>query len=293
MKIELPLLIPAAGLGSRLFPATWGIPKELFPLGNKPALHYLLEEALMADIKDIYCVTSPRKEALITYLSYKKDLNNIPLTKDESDRLINLDFVNSSLNYKFFVQSMAKGVGNAMLCAYSELKEKDFFCMAYPDDIISNLSSGLNALVNVHKEFKCTVIAVEKVPRSKVNSYGIIEYNNIIKKNIFNVNKIVEKPKEENAPSEYAVIGRYILSNNILKNINNMEAPCFITAINDSIKNGELVVALLLDTQRYDIGSVSGWIDAVNALNNNNISNNDLYIPNLNDYLKAESLESK
>lgn len=288
MKIDLPLLIPAAGLGSRLFPVTWGIPKELFPLGNKPALHYLLEEALIANIKEIYCVTSPRKEALIKYLSYKKDLNIIPLSKDESDKLINLDFINSSLNYKFFVQSTAKGVGNAMLCAYDELKEKDFFCMAYPDDIISNLNLGINSLVNVHKEFKCTVIAVEKVLKSKVSSYGIIKYDNVIEKNIFNVNQIIEKPKEENAPSEYAIIGRYILSNNILKNIKNMEIPCFITALNNSIKNGELVLALLLDTQRYDIGSVSGWIDAVNALNNNN-----LYIPNLNDYIIAESLESK
>lgn len=279
-----PILIPAAGLGSRLFPATWGIPKELFPLGNKPALHYVLEEALLANIKNIICITSPRKEALITYLTYKNKNNNIFLTKDEAERLIPLDILNNSLNYEFVVQNSPKGVGNAILCAYDILKKNDFFCMAYPDDIILNSYSGLNALLKIHKEYNCSVIAVEKIPYNKINSYGVISYSKEISNGLFLVNNIVEKPSKESAPSEYGIIGRYIMHNNVLNYIKeDTQNACFVTSLNKMIKNNEIIIAVCIDSVRFDIGTVDGWIHAVNALNKN-----DFYINSINNTKNSE-----
>jgi UTP--glucose-1-phosphate uridylyltransferase len=272
MNINIPLLIPCAGLGSRLFPASWAVPKELFPLGNKPALHYILEEAILAQIKNVFFITSSRKEAITTYLSYKNSNNVIPLTNDESSRLSSLDIINNVLNYQFFCQNKANGVGDAMLCAYNELIKKDFFCMAYPDDILENQVYGLSSLMNVYKKYNCSVIAVEKVPADKINTYGVIKYDKEIESGIFNVLNIIEKPKI--APSEYGIVGRYVLSSEIIKIMKSkQEQPCFISALNYLLNEGKPILAILLETKRYDIGTPEGWIMAINGINNTSALN--------------------
>jgi UTP--glucose-1-phosphate uridylyltransferase len=283
MNINLPLLIPCGGLGSRLFPASWAVPKELFPLGNKPALHYILEEAILAQIKNVFFITSSRKEAITTYLTYKNSSNNIKLTNDEMSRLSSLDLINNVLSYKFFCQNNANGVGDAILCSYSELMQNNFFCMAYPDDILENQICGLSALINAHKKYNCSVIAVEKVPLNKINTYGVIKYDKEIEAGIFNVLNILEKPKI--APSEYGIVGRYVLSSEILKIMKNkQENPCFISALNYLLNEGKQVIAVLLETKRYDIGTPEGWINAINGISlykNINIYSNKENISNI------------
>ena len=149
--INLPLIIPAAGIGSRLFPVTWAVPKELLPINNKPALHYVLLEALRANIKDIICITSPRKESLVSYLTYKNDQNFVKLSSDEQSRLNELDELNSKMKYTFKIQKQPLGVGHAILLS-EDLIKSDFFCIAYPDDILINNDIGfidLNIVVQV------------------------------------------------------------------------------------------------------------------------------------------------
>lgn len=270
MNTTIPLLVPAAGLGSRLFPATWGIPKELFPLGNKPALHFLLEEALCAGIHKTICITSPRKEALVSYLSYKKHSNEVPLTSEEAKRLDILDSLNKQMNYSFVTQNTAYGVGDAMMCAYDELAQYDYFCMAYPDDVLLYEYSGLSQLIKIHKMYQTSVIAIEKVALEKIHAYGVIGYEHQISNHVFDITHIIEKPKKEIAPSLYGIVGRYLMSRNILEIIKNSEKKCFISALNEHIAQGNKILAVILNGPRYDIGTVNGWIEAVNAFHSKN-----------------------
>lgn len=266
---SIPLLIPAAGYGSRLFPVTWGVPKELFPLGNKPAIDFLLEEAYEANIKDVIIVTSSRKETLFKYLNYKKGINDYFLNNEESEKLDCLNKMNERFNYNFCFQEFALGVGNAILCAKEFIKNNDFFFMGYPDDVIVNSKKGFLSLIEIHKKYNCSIIALEKIDIEKISSYGVISYNNEIDNGIFEIKKIVEKPKSDEAPSDLAVIGRYILSKEILNYLDKQEnnKPCFIKAINDYLLSGNKILAVELKTLRYDIGTVYGWINAINGIN--------------------------
>ncbi len=266
---SLPLIIPAAGRGSRLFPASWAIPKELFPLGNKPALHYLLEEARCASIRDIVCIASPRKEALSTYLQYEQSHADLhELLPTEAQRLTILDELNKSFSYSFAVQEHAKGVGDGMLLAKNMIKSP-FFCMAYPDDILENFHEGLKKMIAAHIKYDCSIIAVEKVPLERLNAYGVISCGKYVDENLIEVKSIVEKPSTGSAPSEYGIVGRYLLTKDIFELLEEQKSnsPCFITALNELMHQGKKVMALVLQTTRYDIGTVPGWINAVCALN--------------------------
>lgn len=266
--MNFSLLICAGGLGSRLFPVTWAIPKELFPLSNRPALHYVLEEALAANISDVVFITSPRKEALVGYLTYSHESNNVVKVFEEKKRLDILDELNKKISYQFIIQEKPAGVGNAILKGKKAIT-KDYFFMAHPDDIMKNKQSGILQLKNVFNKYSCSVILVEKVPLEKIHLYGVIQYKNKLGDGLFSVEKIIEKPTIETAPSDYGVVGRYLLSTHVLQNLDNQnqESPCFISAMNDLITQGETILAVEVDCKRYDIGTVPGWLEAIRELN--------------------------
>ena len=267
MTLQYPLLIPAAGIGSRLFPTSWAVPKELFPVGPLPALHYLLQEAQATCIRDVICITSPRKEALMSYLSYDEDNPEVPLTPDEAARLAPLGKLNKYFNYNFQVQSIAHGVGNAMLQGLEQIQSEYFF-MAYPDDLLANIEAGLPALLQAHVAYGGLVIAIERIPRAQAHLYGVVKIKKSFSENVFAIEHIVEKPNTGCAPSEYGIVGRYILSREVLLHLKDQktEKPCFISALNDLIARGQRVLAVVLQSTRYDIGTTAGWIKAVSEL---------------------------
>lgn len=267
---SLSVLIPAAGLGSRLFPVTWAIPKELLPLSNKPALHYVLEEALFASIHNVICVTSPRKEALVSYLTYEHSKHDILNTIEEKKRLDDLDLLNKKITYEFIIQKRPAGIGNAMMLAHGKIKE-DFFCMAYPDDIMITKEAGLPQLIKLYKRYNCSVILVEKVPSERIHLYGVITIKEKIDKKTFYIDSVLEKPTLENAPSLYAVVGRYLLSTTIFSFLEKQQKqnPCWLTGLNDFIAEGNKVIAVEVIGKRYDIGTVSGWLEAIKDFNKN------------------------
>lgn len=272
--LSYPLIIPAAGLGSRLFPATWGIPKELFPLGNKPAIHYILEEAKTAHINNIFCITSPHKESLIRYLQYTHQQNEVTLLPEEQYRLNCLDEINSYMNYTFFTQKKALGVGNALYLTQKKINFYNFFSMAYPDDIIINKHHGLEQLLTIHKLYDCSVIAIQKIPPEKVHLYGMIEGKHLQEDALFKINNIIEKPTLQNTPSFYGVVGRYILSTKIFDFLSEDPQKCFMTALLKLINSHHLVLGIVIEeNMRLDIGTTTGWLEAVNKIN---ISNNTI-----------------
>ena len=265
----LPLVIPAAGIGSRLFPVTWAVPKELLPINNKPALHYVLLEALRANINKIICITSPRKESLVSYLTYKNEQEFIKLSHDELIRLEELNQLNSQMQYFFKIQKKPYGVGNALLLS-AELIETDFFCIAYPDDILIGDQAGFVDLLNIHKKYNSSIILIEKVDIEKIHMYGVVGYSKEIEPGVFQLTNILEKPTKEEAPSLYGIIGRYIMHKDVFLFMKdqNTHNPCNIKAFNKLIENNYSILGVVLKGKRYDIGTLSGWLQTIKAVNN-------------------------
>jgi UTP--glucose-1-phosphate uridylyltransferase len=268
-SIDLSLIIPAAGIGSRLFPVTWAVPKELLPINNKPALHYVLLEALRANINKIICITSPRKESLLGYLTYKKEQELVNLSIEEQGRLEELNKLNLQMNYSFKIQMQPYGVGHAILLSADSITS-DFFCIAYPDDILIGEESGFVDLVKMHIKYNSSIILIEKVDLERIHMYGVVGYSQEIEPGVFKLTKIVEKPKKNEAPSVFAVVGRYIMHKNMfiyMKN-QNTDNPCNIKAFNELIQNNYLVLGVELKGKRYDIGTLNGWLQAIKEINN-------------------------
>jgi UTP--glucose-1-phosphate uridylyltransferase len=265
---DISLVIPAAGLGSRFFPITWGVPKELLPVNNKPVLHYLLFEALKAKIKKVICITAKRKESLISYLTYSHNQSEVILQENERDRLEELDSLNKNFQYSFCIQGEPKGVGDAILKSENEIKT-NFFAIAYPDDLLVGESAGLPQMIEVYKKYNCSVFLVEKVDPNKVDRYGVIAYSREIEPGLFVISKIVEKPSRDEAPSFYAIIGRYIVHRDVFSSMKKKDndTHCNIIAFNDLIQKGYPFFATTLIGQRYDIGSVDGWLNAIKNIN--------------------------
>lgn len=264
----LPLVIPAAGIGSRLFPITWAVPKELLPINNKPVLHYVLAEAMEASIREVICITSPRKESLISYLTYNHKQNVMPLSHQERVRLDELDKLNHFFSYHFCLQSKPYGVGHAIIQAKKYI-HSDFFCIAYPDDILVGIKAGFSQMISVHNKYKASVILIEKVDPQKIHLYGVVGYSAEIEPGVFEVTHIVEKPSKESAPSLYGIIGRYIISTKMFELMEEQKIsnPCNIVAFNELIKRKYRFIGVEVIGKRYDIGTLDGWLATFKSIN--------------------------
>jgi UTP--glucose-1-phosphate uridylyltransferase len=266
----IPLIIPAAGLGSRLFPITWAVPKELLPINNKPGLHYLLHEAYLAGIKNIICITSERKESLISYLTYTHTQQDVTLTNQDILRLSELNTLNTHFNYIFKLQEKPYGVGHAILLAEEAIKT-NYFGIAYPDDILFGKKDiGFSKMLRIHTEHNAPIILIEKVKPEKIHLYGVIGYTKEISPGVFIINKIVEKPSKEDAPSLFGIVGRYIMPKELFYYMKkqNTTSPCNIKALNELIIQGYTMLGVELNGTRFDIGTVDGFLDAVKKINN-------------------------
>jgi UTP--glucose-1-phosphate uridylyltransferase len=267
----IPLLILAAGNGSRMFPAAYGVPKELFPIGNRPGIQIVLEEAKAANIKDIACVISPCKDSIKKYLLYNHSESGYLFNDQEIARLDCLDSFNRHFNYSFVVQDLREkktdGIGYAILCAADKIESNGYFCMAYPDDIFFDVSCGLAEMLKLYDKYKMPIIAVEEIDVSRSSSYGIVSLDAKINDNAYMISGIVEKPDPTFSPSTFGVVGRHLLSTEIfeLMRLQKKQEPCFTVALNELISRRGMI-AMVLNTPRYDIGNIAGYKKAIAAL---------------------------
>jgi UTP--glucose-1-phosphate uridylyltransferase len=262
---QIPLIICAAGLGSRVFPASWALCKELFPLDNKPALHHVLEEALNADIKNVHCIISKYKESIRRYLEYHHEQQEIILNLQEKERLNLLDELNKNFNYYFWYQDSPLGIGNALSLPVDAYQESDYVAIVYPDDIYDNKIHGLSTVMEVCKKYLGSCIALEEIPIEKTFMYGVIDPKKQIDENVYAISRIVEKPSLEETPSNLSIVGRYILHKDLFLYLKKQktEKPCSIRAMNEMIKDGYPFYATKIPARRFDIGSIKGWQEAV------------------------------
>jgi UTP--glucose-1-phosphate uridylyltransferase len=271
MKIKkiTKAVFPVAGLGTRFLPATKSIPKEIMTLVDRPLIQYAIDEARAAGIKEFIFVTSRGKSALEDYFDHAPELEAELKKKNKTDLLDILKDTNMDSGAIAYVrQNRPMGLGHAVWCA-RRLIGNEPFAVLLPDDVIAAETPCLQQMVEAHAETGGCMVAAMEVAPQKTSSYGILD---IAEDNgqIVKVKGMVEKPKQGDAPSNLAVIGRYILTPKILTNLNKIKQGAggeiqLTDAIAQETKKKDGVFGLRFRGQRYDCGSKIGFLQATVA----------------------------
>jgi UTP--glucose-1-phosphate uridylyltransferase len=262
-------IFPVAGLGTRFLPATKSIPKEILSLVDRPLIQYAIDEARDAGIEEFIFVTSRGKSALEDYFDSAPDLEKNLRKKGKHDLLDELrrtDMESGAIAY--IRQREALGLGHAVWCA-RRLVGNEPFAVILPDDVISAEKSCLQQMMECYEEIGGNMVAVMEVPHDKTSAYGIVDVGED-RGNVVSVKGMVEKPEPDKAPSNLAVIGRYILTPKVLKNLNcRVEGAGgeiqLTDAIAREIRQSDDVHGFRFRGQRFDCGSKAGFLQATVA----------------------------
>ena len=270
MKTINKAVFPVAGLGTRFLPATKAIPKEMLPIIDKPLIEYAVEEAVNAGITEIIFITSHTKRAIEDHFDQNFELEEKLLNSGKKNFVekINRDIF-KDIKFTYVRQKTQNGLGDAILHAEHLIQEEPF-AIILADDLIINHQSCTSQLINIYKEHQCSVIGVNEVPENETEKYGVISIDKSTSTNkTFLLKDIIEKPKT-NAPSNLAVVGRYILSSSIFKYLNNL-APSVggEVQLTDAIKlmlDDEKVIGHIYEGAHFDCGSRHGYVNAIKYL---------------------------
>ena len=259
-------IIPLAGLGTRLLPLTSVLPKELLPINGKPGLEYILEEGIDAGIKEFIFIISNKKKEIKKYF-YSDSFYKKIIKKKSKDKRLKREFLKIRKYkkiIKFVYQNIPRGTGDAVLKCKNYVKSK-YFLMILPDDLIIKNNCSLS-MIKLHKKYKSSVIASKKVKKKDVSRWGIFNLKKFNKNNFF-IKDVVEKPSLKNAPSNHAVIGRYILPKKIFKILQNQKpgqnGEIHITdAIKTLIDKKEKFIGHVFSGKYLDCGTLKGYINS-------------------------------
>jgi len=272
-------LFPAAGYGTRFLPATKAVPKEMLPILTKPLLQYGVEEALSAGITNMAIVTGRGKRAIEDHFDNSFELES-QLNGTSKERFLKeITEIIKKSTFTYVRQKQILGLGHAILTGKPLIGEEPFAVILADDLCDCTENSVISQMIEIYKQYQCSVVAIEEVPINQTKKYGIIAGNLLDNSsNVYQVTKMVEKPEEKNAPSNMAIIGRYILTPdifNILKNIKpDKNGEIQITdALKIQAKRGQ-VIAYKFKGTRFDCGSVKGYLDATNHFAKNHRINN-------------------
>lgn len=262
-------IFPVAGLGTRFLPATKSIPKEIMTLVDRPLIQYAIDEARAAGIKEFIFVTSRGKGALEDYFDHAPELESTLRKAGKDDLLEILKSTNMESGAIAYIrQHRAMGLGHAVWCA-KRLVGNEPFAVILPDDVIAAEKPCLQQMVEAHAEIGGNMVAAMEVPPEKASAYGIFDIENDMG-SLVSVKGIVEKPKPSEAPSNLAVIGRYILTPKVMQNLNRMKAGAggeiqLTDAIAEEIEKSKNVYGFRFRGQRFDCGSKAGFLQATVA----------------------------
>ena len=262
-------VFPVAGLGTRFLPATKSIPKEIMTLVDRPLIQYAIDEARAAGITEFIFVTSRGKSALEDYFDHAPDLEAALREKDKPDLLAALNASNMDSGAIAYIrQHRPLGLGHAVWCA-SRLIGDEPFAVILPDDVIAAETPCLQQMVEAHAECGGNMVAAMEVPPAKASAYGVLDVERDMGA-LVSVRGMVEKPKPGTAPSNLAVIGRYILTPALLDNLNNANSGAggeiqLTDAIAQEIAKGAPVHGFRFRGQRFDCGSKAGFLQATVA----------------------------
>jgi len=262
-------LFPAAGYGTRFLPATKAVPKEMLPILTKPLLQYGVEEALSAGITNMAIVTGRGKRAIEDHFDNSYELESQLNGTSKETYLREIKEIINQSSFTYIRQKQMLGLGHAILTGEPLIGNEPFAVILADDLCDCSANSLLTQMIKIYDQHKCSIVAIEEVPMNQVHNYGVIDGNLIGNTNdTYRVTNMVEKPQEINAPSNMAIIGRYILTPdifNILKIIKPDKAgEIQITdALLKQAKQGK-VIAYKFKGTRFDCGSIKGYLKATN-----------------------------
>lgn len=263
MKIT-KAVIPAAGLGTRFLPATKAQPKEMLPIVDKPTIQYIVEEAVKSGITDILIITGRSKRAIEDHFDRSIELELELESKDKQEMLDTVRAISEMVNIQYVRQKMPKGLGHAILCAKSFVGNEPF-AVLLGDDIVDSEVPCLKQLTDAYDENKATILGVQQIDRKNVNKYGIVDGIEI-SQGIHKVKTLVEKPKVEYAPSNIAILGRYVISPAIFEILENTKpgagGEIQLTDALKELANIEPMIAYEFEGKRYDVGDKLGFLQA-------------------------------
>jgi len=261
-------LFPAAGYGTRFLPATKAIPKEMLPILTKPLLQYGVEEAISAGCDTMAIVTSKYKKAIEDHFDTNTDIANSIQGSSKEELVSDINNIIDTCTFSYTRQLEMKGLGHAILTGQTLIGDEPFAVILADDLCDSDTKSVLQQMTQLHEKYPTScIVAIEEIPKEDTNKYGVISGKEI-EKNLFLVNDMVEKPEPEDAPTNLAIIGRYILLPEIFDVIKETKpgkgGEIQITdALLTLAKQGK-VLAYKFDGKRFDCGSIDGFVEATN-----------------------------
>lgn len=263
MKVR-KAIIPAAGLGTRFLPATKATPKEMIPIVDKPTIQYIVEEAAAAGIEDILIISGRNKRAIEDHFDKSYELEEELHRKGKQELLSVVEEISNIANIHYIRQKEAKGLGHAIYCAKSFIGDEPF-AVLLGDDIVDSKTPCIKQLMDVYNEYQTTILGVQKVPMQDVTKYGIIAGNQIDER-VYKVKGLVEKPDIDQAPSNIAILGRYIISPRIFEFLESAtpgkNGEIWLTDALQQLMEREAMYAFDFEGDRFDVGDRIGFLKA-------------------------------
>lgn len=266
MKVK-KAIIPAAGLGTRFLPATKAQPKEMLPIVDKPTIQYIVEEAIESGIEDIIIVSGRGKRAIEDHFDKSYELEETLLKKQKMALLDEIQGISNMANIHYIRQKEPKGLGHAINCAQHFIGNEPFAVLLGDDIVQSHDKPCLKQLVDVFERYNSSVVGVQPVPDEDVSKYGIVSpKTSEIEPGVIHVADLVEKPKQIEAPSNYAIMGRYVLRPEIFSILDELPPGAGneiqLTDAIKTLNNEQVVLAYEFTGDRYDVGDKLGFVKA-------------------------------
>lgn len=263
MKVR-KAIIPAAGLGTRFLPATKAQPKEMLPIVDKPTIQYIIEEAVASGIEEILIITGRNKKCIEDHFDKSVELE-MELEKNNKEELLELvRGISDIADIHYIRQKEPKGLGHAILCAKAFVGNEPF-AVLLGDDVVDSEVPCLKQLMDCYKEYKTSILGVQTVAKEDVNKYGIVDGIHI-EDRVYKVKKLVEKPAVEEAPSNVAILGRYIITPQIFDVLSNTQpgkgGEIQLTDALETLIENEAMYAYNFEGRRYDVGDKLGFLQA-------------------------------
>jgi UTP--glucose-1-phosphate uridylyltransferase len=269
MQVSNPIrkaVFPVAGLGTRFLPATKAQPKEMLPLVDKPIIQYGVEEAVASGVDNIILVTGRGKNAIEDHFDVSVELETFLETRGKKDLLAEIKKISNLINFSYVRQGEPLGLGHAVLMTRPLVGEEPF-AVILADDVIDAEPPAIRQMIRVFEEVQSPVLAIERVPREDVSAYGVIDVAEEVRPGVYRIRDLVEKPTRLEAPSDLAIIGRYILTPDIF--------PALAATASD--RTGEIqltnglrrllesrpIYGCRIDGVRHDTGNKLGFLKAV------------------------------
>jgi len=263
MKIK-KAVIPAAGLGTRFLPATKAIPKEMLPIVDKPTIQYIVEEVIASGIEDVLIITGRNKGSIEEHFDRAVELEDNLEKTNKEELLEEVRKISKMINIHTVRQKNPLGLGHAVYCAKSFVGNEPF-AVLLGDDIVDSKKPCLKQMMEMYEEYKSTILGVQPVAWENVNKYGIVSGAKI-NDSMYSVKDLVEKPSMDNAPTNIAILGRYIITPAIFEILENtgrgVGGEIQLTDALKDLCNIEDVFAYIFEGRRYDVGSKIGFLEA-------------------------------